>query len=34
MHVNYLIEGQRGESKELDEFLGEQLENQKSGARS
>lgn len=29
MHMSYLNEGKRGESKELDEFLDEQLENQK-----
>lgn len=28
MHMSYLIEGKRGELKELDEFLDEQLENQ------
>lgn len=29
MHMSFLNEGKRGESKELDEFLDEQLENQK-----
>lgn len=29
MHMSFLSEGKRGESKDLDEFLDEQLENQK-----
>jgi hypothetical protein len=33
MHMSFLNEGKRGESKELDDFLDEQLENQKKWRR-